>query len=214
MTDTVISVLIVSYVVLWVVVIGLTVAVVAQMHYMGVLFSALDPVLKFKTPDARVQPGQRLPATRLVDEWGGLRNVAVEPGARVLLFVNLSCGSCGDLLGRVVPLVERAQVWSRELIVIVLGDREHARQLRARHGIPEAVTVLADPGADAIQRWGVARTPTAVPIDSKSRVLSFVESPTLPLLLDLLGIAAPSEPGPPRMAVGTVFTSKEVHAHE
>jgi len=197
-----------SYVVLWLLVVVLAITVVAQLHYMGVMFKALDPLVKFKTPDAMLLPGEKLPSARLVDEFGGIWNPADGRRPRVLLFVNLTCKPCENLLN---GLIERLQAPNtpqptRELVLVVGGERQRARDFRARHSIPPAIAVFADPGADSIQRWGVKRTPTAIPIDASSRILSFVESPTLASILELMGLPTAPEEDQGKVAIGTVYT--------
>jgi hypothetical protein len=201
-----------SYVVLWILTVGLAVTVVAQLHFMGVLFRVLDPVLKFKTPQAKLQPGQPLPSARLVDEFGGVWDVAGVRRARLLLLVNMTCRPCEDLLNRLIPnlqgpVTSRA---TREVVIVVLGERKHAHELRARHSIPVRMSVLADPGADAVQRWGVQGTPSAILIDANSRVMSLVESPSFALVLELMGLPTEAEAEPRTIILEQVLTREEV----
>ena len=175
-----------SYVVLWLLVIALVVIVVAQLHYMGVLFDALDPVLKLKVPRAKLQLRERLPVTRLVDEFGSVWDVSDVDRARVLLFVSTTCKACDELLGKLGPTLRAYRELGREPVVIVVGEPAHAVDLRARFAIPSAVSVLADPGRDSLQRLGITKTPTAIPVDAEARVESFIEAPSADKIIELL----------------------------
>lgn len=216
MNELIPPVMLASYIVLWLIVVVLVITVIAQLHYMGVLFNALDPLLKFKSPNAKLQRGQQLPSATLVDELGGLWNVSNDNQPRVLLFVSSACKSCKQLLDDLIPVLvnDRLRDLIRPLTVVVLGDRERARALRAGHAIPSEITVVADPGDYSIDRWGIARTPTAIPIDEQSRVLSIIESPTVASVLEVMGVASPDLQEPRMVAVGTAFRRKEAIVHD
>jgi methylamine dehydrogenase accessory protein MauD len=159
----VVDALIVSNLLLWVVVLGLGLAVLALLRQVGLLHERVAPagaLVGAETP----RVGEAAPVLE-VEDWQGraLRLGGAEPEGRatLLFFVSPTCPVCKTLL----PVVQRLAERERErLRVVVASDgprEEHARFVEAR-GLARGSYVLSAALGLAYQ---VGRLPHAVLID-------------------------------------------------
>lgn len=147
-----------SYIVLWVVVIALTIAIFALYHHFGQMYLV--------SPEHRAAQGPPL------DDW--LKGLEVESitGAPVILplnspsivlFMSTTCNICSGLRQELVRLVESRLDVS---VSVICGGEEKMVQAWAE-GIADLVPVIADPGGRIAARYNVDLLPfyTAVGAD-------------------------------------------------
>lgn len=160
--------LIVSNVTLWVLVIGLALAVVALTRQIGLLHERIAPVGALAA-QSRIRVGDKAPELALIDihdrplELGG----ASSDGTRTLLFfLSPSCPVCETLL----PTVERVARTEVPRVRVVLasdGELEEHRAFSAQKRISHLPYVLSAPLG---MSYGVSKLPYAVLIDSEGFV--------------------------------------------
>jgi methylamine dehydrogenase accessory protein MauD len=160
--------LIVSNVTLWVLVIGLALAVLALTRQIGLLHERIAPVGALAA-QSRIRVGDKAPELALIDihdrplELGG----ASSDGTRTLLFfLSPSCPVCETLL----PTVERVARTEVPRVRVVLasdGELEEHRAFSAQKRISHLPYVLSAPLG---MSYGVSKLPYAVLIDSEGFV--------------------------------------------
>lgn len=163
-----IDALIVSNVLLWLLVVGLAITVLALTRQIGLLHERISPVGAL-SPEAKVKVGDRAPELALIDIHGRPLQIGGESNdeSRTLLFfLSPTCPVCDTLL----PTVERVARTEVPRVRVVLASdgapREHlafAKQKQITH-LPY---VLSAPLGMA---YGVGKLPYAVLIDENGIV--------------------------------------------
>lgn len=163
-----IDALIVSNGILWLLVVGLAITVLALTRQIGLLHERISPVGALAT-QSKIRVGDRAPELAVVDihdrpvQVGG----ASEDGSRTLLFfLSPTCPVCETLL----PTVQRvAQTEVPRVRVILASDGDDAehRAFAARKKISELPYVLSAPLG---MSYGVGKLPYAVLIDDEGLV--------------------------------------------
>lgn len=163
--------LIVSYLLLWVIVLCLSVTVIAILRHFGVLYEAVNPLLRFTTAST-LRLNEPLPALPLVAPRGDaielrrFRNFAL-----FILLVQLGCPACDDALEELREAIGTASVapaW--RIVVVVLGDMSAAAKLQDQMRLDSDVFILATPSRGARQTWSITSTPSALIVDAGGRV--------------------------------------------
>lgn len=158
-----IDALIVSNVVLWLLVIGLALTVLALTRQIGLLHERISPVGAL-SPRSKVRVGDKAPELALLDihdrpiAVGGASN----DGTRTLLFfLSPTCPICETLLPT-VERVARTEVPRVRVILASDGTLEEHRAFAAAKRIGHLPYVLSAPLG---MTYGVAKLPYAVLID-------------------------------------------------
>jgi methylamine dehydrogenase accessory protein MauD len=163
-----IDALAVSNIVLWLLVIGLALTVLALTRQIGLLHERISPVGAL-SPRANVEVGERAPELALIDIHGSPLQVggASKDGSRTLLFfLSPTCPVCETLL----PTVERvARTEVPRVRVVLASDGVPAEHLAfvSDKRIAHLPYVLSAPLG---MTYGVAKLPYAVLIDEEGRV--------------------------------------------
>jgi methylamine dehydrogenase accessory protein MauD len=163
-----IDALIVSNVILWLIVIGLALAVMALTRQIGLLHERISPAGAL-SPQSRIKVGDRAPELALIDihdrplTLGG----PSKDGTRTLLFfLSPTCPVCATLL----PTVERVARTEVPRVRVVLasdGELEEHRAFCGEKRISHLPYVLSAPLG---MSYGVSKLPYAVLIDSEGLV--------------------------------------------
>ena len=158
--------LIVSNVVLWVLVLGLAVLVVALARQIGVLYERVAPMGALMM-DTGPKVGEAAPPLDLVDLDGGPLSLGA-PGARsrLLFFVAPGCPVCKKLIPIVRHVAERERGWL-EVVFASDGDPDEQRAFRAEQGLAGARYVLS---TDLGMAFRISKLPYAVLLDAAGRV--------------------------------------------
>jgi len=158
-----IDALVVSNVVLWLVVIGLALTVLALTRQIGLLHERISPVGAL-FPQAKVKVGDPAPKLALIDihdrplQIGG---ASKDESRTLLFFLSPTCPVCDTLL----PTVERVARTEVPRVRVVLasdGAPEEHRAFAAEKHISHLPYVLSAPLG---MTYGVAKLPYAVLID-------------------------------------------------
>lgn len=159
----------VAVILLWVLVIGLAVLVVALLRQVGVLHERLGPVGALTLPGGP-QVGDVAPSFDLEAIDG--RPVRIgerETGmATLLFFLAPDCPICKDLLP-VVKSIARENGDRLRVILASDGDLVGQQQMVAREGLAQFPLVLSTPLGMAFQ---VSKLPHAVLMDEHSKVVA------------------------------------------
>ena len=155
--------LVISNVLLWLLVIGLALTVLALTRQIGLLHERISPAGAL-SPRPKVQVGDPAPELALIDLHGRPIRVggASDDGSRILLFfLSPTCPVCETLL----PTVERVARTEVPRVLVVLasdGAPEEHRPFVAAQNLEHLPYVLSTPLGMA---YGVAKLPYAVLID-------------------------------------------------
>lgn len=165
-----IDALVISNIVLWLLVVGLAVTVVALARQIGLLHERISPVGAL-APRAKVQVGDPAPELALIDIHNRPLQVGgpSEDQSRTLLFfLSPTCPVCDELL----PTVQRvAQTEVPRVRVVLASDgalKEH-RQFVTNKRLAHLPYVLSQPLGIA---YGVGKLPYAVLIDEHGIVVA------------------------------------------
>ncbi len=162
------DVLLVSQVVLWVAVLGLTVVILALARQIGVLHERVAP-LGAMTMDRTVEVGESAPVLAAQDLAGQKINVGGrrdDGRSQLLLFVSPTCPMCKKLLEAVKSFARRER---REVEVTLVGDGDRAEQERFVHEQRiEALPYVISPVVG--MAFQVGKLPYAVLIDEEGVV--------------------------------------------
>jgi methylamine dehydrogenase accessory protein MauD len=159
-----VSLLIASQVLLWVLVLGLLVVVLALARQIGLLHERIAPVGALAIAGGP-EVGQPAPTMTLETlEGASLRLTAPSEGGRMILFVSSDCPVCK----RLIPLAKSVAKAER-LDLVFAGDGPAAdlRSLVARHGL-EAYPFVNS--RDLGMAFQVAKLPYAVLLDEAGRI--------------------------------------------
>ncbi len=165
-----IDALVISNIVLWLLVIGLAVTVVALARQIGLLHERISPVGAL-APRAKVQVGDPAPELALID----IHNRPVQVGGpsedqsrTLLFFLSPTCPVCDELL----PTVQRVAKTEVPRVRVVLASdgalKEH-RQFVTDKRLAHLPYVLSQPLGIA---YGVGKLPYAVLIDERGIVVA------------------------------------------
>jgi ketosteroid isomerase-like protein len=149
-----------SYVVLWVAVVVLSVAVFALYHHFGQLY--------LKSADGRVDQGPKAGKTiRPLEAETTRGRLNVPDGtATVMAFMETDCVLCADLRHSLRTFAEENQ--DVRVIAVVGGERDAIRNFATSLG--DRVAVVHDVGGKITRRYGIAVFPFAVAIDASGIV--------------------------------------------
>lgn len=160
--------LLVSNVILWILVIGLAIVIMALMRQIGVLHERIAPVGALMLAKG-LEVGERAPEITVTDlageslTVGGTRN---DGRTTLLIFLSPTCPVCKTLL----PLLKASQKTERAWLDMVLasdGDMHEQRAFAQREGLTEFRYVVSAALGISYQ---VGRLPYAVLIDSAGKL--------------------------------------------
>ncbi|MBT8453474.1 MAG: methylamine dehydrogenase accessory protein MauD [Deltaproteobacteria bacterium] len=163
-----IDALLVSNVLLWLLVVGLALTVVALTRQIGLLHERISPVGAL-SPQSKVEVGDAAPELALLDlhdrplQIGG---VSEDETRTLLFFLSPTCPVCETLLPT-VERVARTEVPRVRVILASDGAPEEHRAFIAKKRIKHLPYVLS---AQLGMRYGVAKLPYAVLIDEAGMV--------------------------------------------
>lgn len=162
------SVWLVSYVVLWLLVLFLLTALVGVLRQIGLLHEQGG---RPPTPRTKLTRGERVPELEL-QTLGGRRVRLSELIERPtsLLVVSPGCSGCGNLLRQIADGELGRDLVGRIVVLSMAGDVE-TQDLLQKAGVPSGVGVLIDPNGEIRQAWGISATPTTVHVDERLVVI-------------------------------------------
>lgn len=163
-----IDALVVSNVVLWLLVIGLALTVLALTRQIGLLHERITPVgaLSTEAPIGVGDPAPELPLLDLDHRPVRVGGASEDGGRTLLFFLSPTCPVCETLL----PTVERVARTEVPRVRVVLasdGEIDEHRRFATAKGIRHLPYVLSAPLGIA---FGVAKLPYAVLIDEQGKV--------------------------------------------
>ena len=147
----------VSYLVLWLVVVALCVVVVALARQIGTLHLRLGPRGALELDDEGPPLGDAPPPRDAVDLHGRSVTIGGPGSPQLLLFVSPGCMVCGQVLPS-LPVVARAN--SLEAIAVSEEDEIETRRELGRYANVRLVT-----GTGHFEAYSVPGTPYAVVLD-------------------------------------------------
>ena len=161
--------LIAAIALLWVLVIGLTVLVVALLRQVGLLHERLGPVGALTLPGGP-QVGNAAPRFDLEAIDGRAVSVGGPSGGRstLLFFLSPSCPICKSLLP-VIKSIAREEGDRLQIILASDGDIEAQRRMVEKENLGDFPLVLSTPLGMAYQ---VSKLPHAVLIDEQSLIVA------------------------------------------
>lgn len=178
------SVLLISYAILWAVVVLLCVVSLVTLRYLGLVLGRsghLNPlvpaILNRQLPDvAFIGPaGLSVTPSNL---GGPLFVLVVAPGCQQCeLVLSASAG----LLGRV------AADGLKVLLVVQSTDEQSIEDLRLRHSLSSGIAVWRDPSKATTTGWDIEVTPAAIVVDSLMRVKWVDRAPTPEWITSVVG---------------------------
>ncbi len=160
--------LLISNLVLWILVAGLAVAVLALARQVGLLHDRIAPVGALVGRE-RPAVGEEAPVVEAVDLEGRPLRVGGpdrEGRSTLLFFAAPGCPVCREVLP-VLPSLARAEGGSLRVLLAGEGSPEGHRRLADAAGLPAAAVALSRELAPA---YGVGRLPHAVLLDGAGRV--------------------------------------------
>jgi methylamine dehydrogenase accessory protein MauD len=160
--------LLVSYVILWIVVIALIVVVLTMARLIGLLYRRFPPYGARGAADG-APIGSKVPAYRGTTIDGRLVEVPDPQVSRpgILIFVSPSCGACAELAPAIRSIWRSDRKDVSILLVATAGDAEGAREFAREHDLTGIPYVVAPDWAQANNIMG---TPYAVAIDADTVV--------------------------------------------
>ncbi len=165
-----IDALIISNGILWLLVIGLALTVLALTRQIGLLHERISPVGALST-EAKVKVGDKAPELALIDiqnrplQLGG----ASTDGRRTLLFfLSPTCPVCETLLPT-IERVARTEVPRVQVVLASDGEIDEHRAFAAKKGVGHLPYVISAPLG---MSYGVAKLPYAVLIDEHGIVVA------------------------------------------
>lgn len=156
--------LLISDLVLWVVVIGLTLVVLALVRQVGILHERIAPVGALLL-ERGLKVGEAVPAMAVVDLDGqshAIGAVAADGRSTLLVFVSPTCPVCKALLPVLKASRRSEQRWL-EVILASDGPQEEHRPFISAHGLGEIPYILSASLGMAFQ---VGRLPYGVLMDA------------------------------------------------
>ena len=163
MTDTLMSALAISNVVLWIVVLALLALVLALTRQIGVLHERIAPVGALMI-NKGLTVGEQVPVVDVADLDGQVMKVGAPRAdslSTLLLFVSPTCPVCESLL----PVLQSSRKHEKSWLQIVLasdGDPQAHREFVRSHGLLEFPYVVSAPLGMTYQ---VSRLPFAALLD-------------------------------------------------
>lgn len=152
----------VSYILLWLLVLTLLVAVFALYHHFGTMYMTSREGREDQGP----RPGRQIDAFTATDTRGREHAFPALDQPMLLVFASTSCSICAQLRDG----LRRIAAARPQLSVVVLCDG-HPRGVAAwAEDLPADVTVIPDPRARRSARMGVSILPFSVAVGSDGHV--------------------------------------------
>ena len=155
--------LLISNIVLWIVVLGLLIVVLALTRQLGVLHERISPVGALML-NKGLAVGEQAPTVNVIDLNGGHRSVGTprtDGKSTLLLFVSPTCPVCKSLL----PIVKSSGKDERDWLDIILasdGNADEHREYVQANGLGNVPYVVSAPLGMTYQ---VSRLPFAALLD-------------------------------------------------
>ena len=168
MTDTLMSALAISNVVLWIVVLALLALVLALTRKIGVLHERIAPVGALMI-NKGLTVGEQVPVVAVADLDGQAMKVGAPRAdglSTLLLFVSPTCPVCESLL----PVLRASRKQEKSWLQIVLasdGDLATQREFVRDHGLGDFQYVVSAPLGMTYQ---VSRLPFAALVDANGKL--------------------------------------------
>jgi methylamine dehydrogenase accessory protein MauD len=153
----------VSYVVLWLVVVTLSVIVIALARQIGALHLRLGPRGALELDDEGPELGAEVARADVADTAGRALTIAARGEVQFLLFVSPSCPLCDQIMPSVGALAREEPLRS---YVLVDADPEEAAAIVRRRRIDAPVV----PASEIARDYDIPGTPYAVVLDGEGRV--------------------------------------------
>lgn len=174
------SIFIVSYIVLWVLWLIVTVILVSVLRNLGIVYRSLEAL----SPAANRAPTALKAGDRLPDvTWRTLAGDPVTIGTldshrQAVALVSPSCEPCLAYLRDIAAATLDPDPLDRSVrlgVVVSLGDDAETKQFLHKVGeLPADVRVVVDSSREVSSRWGITATPTTIIIDDDLRVVRHI----------------------------------------
>lgn len=159
--------ILISYIVLWVIVVILGILMAATLRHLGVMFEALDPLIQFRRSGFRLRPEEPLPQAELTDSSGSAVELEQpDDSSLMLLLVDQGCTACADALSTLSNA--DAAHWHEKWmpVIVVRSEPQDVSGIIGSYNIHEGVRILFDVRGTASKAWGITATPFAIAVDS------------------------------------------------
>lgn len=157
----------VSYVVMWVLLIGVAVIGLAILRQLGLIWVRLGGALgALQTPEGP-EIGGPAPVVEAIDDSGITRSLVGESGKiKLLLFMSPTCQVCDPMISTVPSFVRRVRK-EADLVAVLTARDEEGKVASWRSGGPPVIT-----DRSMQDLWALPGLPYAVAVDDAGRVAS------------------------------------------
>lgn len=162
------GILLLSYGVLWLMVLFLAFILALVLREVGFLH---EQVSFFPIQRTKLRRGEPLPDVRLVNLQGNSVSISelLAPPKPVLI-VSAGCGDCGATLKELAN-GRFGESALQNTIIVSIANLSATEQLLNNAGIPRTAMVLVDANGLLRRRWGIRSTPTTIHVDGHLTVL-------------------------------------------
>lgn len=170
----------VSYVVLWVLVAVLAVALLGTLRHLGILIERIQTLSGSSPVPTSLKQGEHPPdltLRTLSGEPTSLRSFAGRPVAFAV--VSAGCGYCRELLRAVASRKALEGEGVAQFAVLSMNGVAATAELLRGISLPPDVAVLVDDGGRIKERWGVRGTPVTVVVAPDFTVTRQIMGPAL-----------------------------------
>lgn len=166
----------ISYIVLWIVLLAVTAVLISTLRNLGVVYSMIIQSPGFaRSSESRtnLKQGDMLPDARIEAANRDIRMTSSFRGQKTAFaVVSATCEACWLFLRTANqdgpdPLDPSL----RNMVIVSLSDPSATADLLERAGGSGDETVLFDPDAAILRNWGITATPAMVVVDEEMRVV-------------------------------------------
>lgn len=159
----------VSYIVLWVLLLLIALVLVSILRNMGTLFDTLQKWQPMGEPPVNLVAGEPVTDIQLHTLSGEERTISTFQGVpTTIAIISPGCGPCRELMQTVArgePMLPTAQ--AAQQIIVSTGSVTETATLVQQTALPSTVPVLIDHQQALSNQWGISSTPTIVQLDER-----------------------------------------------
>ena len=161
-----------SYVVLWILVLVMAILLIGVLRYLGILFQRYDRLAGRNPPPTTLKTGQLLPDLTL--RMNGREPVTISSlrgKSTAILVVRPGCSPCKALLREVSQGGSFAADGAERIVVVSMSSVVSTLEMVDGISLPDSVKLLVDENGQVENRWGVVATPVSVIVDADLKVV-------------------------------------------
>lgn len=166
----------VSYILLWVLLLAVTVIVISALRNLGVVYSMIIQSPGFARASAsgtKLNQGEELPEARFFTVARELRLASSFRGSKTAFaVVSATCEACWLFLRSADKNgPDELDPGVRNMVIVSLSDAQATAKLIEKAGFSRDALLLFDPDAEILQNWGITTTPAMVIVDEELRMV-------------------------------------------